>query len=96
VGVELLEGSLIVREGASRAEQIGVGNEDAARLLEHADTLSDSTHPDDRVAAAMDDELGGLMATYADRSRATTSETRRAWIDRERARFGAWYEMFPR
>src|SRR5436190_6412203 len=96
VGVELLEGSLIVREAASRAEQIGVGNEDAARLLEHADRLSDSTRPEDQVAAAMDDDLANLMAVYADRSRATTSDARRAWVDRERARFGAWYEMFPR
>src|SRR5213594_2763459 len=36
------------------------------------------------------------MATYADRSRATTSDVRRVWVDRARARFGAWYEMFSR
>jgi starch synthase (maltosyl-transferring) len=36
------------------------------------------------------------MATYADRSNATPSELRRVWVDRERARVGAWYEFFPR
>ena len=36
------------------------------------------------------------MAAYADRSRATESAPLRVWVDRERARFGAWYEMFPR
>ncbi len=36
------------------------------------------------------------MAAYADRSHATESPPLRVWVDRERARFGAWYEMFPR
>jgi starch synthase (maltosyl-transferring) len=36
------------------------------------------------------------MDTYADRTRATSSPPRRVWVDRERARFGAWYELFPR
>jgi starch synthase (maltosyl-transferring) len=96
VGVELLEGSLIVREAAARAEQVGSGGPDAHRLLEYADRLSDSTSPDDRVAAAAEDELALLMSTYADRSQATASDVRRVWVDRERGRFGAWYEMFPR
>jgi starch synthase (maltosyl-transferring) len=96
VSVELLEGSLIVREAAARAEQIGSGQPDATRLLERADALSDSSLAADRIAAGLSDELLALMAIYADRSRATASETRRVWVDRERARFGAWYEMFPR
>ena len=96
VGVELLEGSLIVREAAARAEQVGSAAPDAQRLLEYADRLSDSTAPDDRVAAAAEDELAFLMSTYADRSQATASDARRVWVDRERGRFGAWYEMFPR
>ena len=36
------------------------------------------------------------MFTYAGSPRATVSPARRVWVDRERARFGAWYEMFPR
>ena len=96
IGVELLEGSMIVREAAARAEQIGSGGPDSAWLLDRADRLSDSTPPADRVALAGDDELASRMAVYADRSRATTSGARRCWVDRERARFGAWYEVFPR
>ncbi|HEV3139579.1 MAG TPA: maltotransferase domain-containing protein, partial [Vicinamibacterales bacterium] len=96
VGVELLEGSLIVREAAARAEQIGSGGPDSAWLLDRADRLSDSTPSADRVALAADEELATLMSIYADRSRATTSAVRRVWVDRERARFGTWYEMFPR
>src|SRR5258706_9050300 len=36
------------------------------------------------------------MTAHADRSRATESAPRRVWVDRVRARAGAWYEMFPR
>ena len=49
------------------------------------------------VAAAVDPEVLALMERHADRSGSTT--TRPAFeltVDRERARFGAWYEFFPR
>jgi starch synthase (maltosyl-transferring) len=91
VTLELLEGSLLLRETSDRAS-----DEDAAWLLEQTDALSDSTPPANRVAVALGDALAAVMATYADRSRATESEVRHVWVDRERARFGAWYEMFPR
>ncbi len=95
VSLELLEGSLLVRETASRAERLGAAA-DAHWLLERADALSDSTPIDQRLNTALDDGLSTRMFTYVDRSRATTSPPRRVWVDRERARFGAWYEMFPR
>jgi starch synthase (maltosyl-transferring) len=91
VSVELLEGALIVRDAASRASDA-----DAAWLLEQADALSDSTPPEDRLAIALGEELAAAMAAGTDRSRATESPRRRVWVDRVRARFGAWYEMFPR
>jgi starch synthase (maltosyl-transferring) len=90
VSVELLEGSLLLRDAASRAT-----DRDAVTLLERADALTDPSAAD-RVALALDDELERLMGRYRDRSRATISERQRVWVDRERARFGAWYEMFPR
>jgi len=43
-----------------------------------------------------DDDAPHSMARERDRSRSTVSEPRRIWVDRERARYGAWYEMFPR
>jgi starch synthase (maltosyl-transferring) len=96
VSLELLEGALIVREAAARAEQIGAGQADANWLLTQADALAESHGAERRVATGLGDRLAALMDMYADRSRATTSPTRRVWVDRERARFGAWYEMFPR
>ena len=91
IELELLEGSLLVREAAGRAT-----NRDAVGLLARADALAGSAAEADRLPLALDDRLLALMSSYADRSRATTSAAQRVWVDRERARFGAWYEMFPR
>jgi starch synthase (maltosyl-transferring) len=91
VALELLEGALLVRDAAGRATDA-----DSAWLLEQADALSDSTPPAGRVALALSGELAAAMLAGADRSRATESAPLRVWGDRERARFGAWYEMFPR
>jgi starch synthase (maltosyl-transferring) len=96
VSLELLEGALLVREAGGRAEQIGSGQADSNWLLTQADALADASAISERVATGLGERLAALMDAYADRSRATTSETRRVWVDRERARVGAWYEMFPR
>ncbi len=42
------------------------------------------------------DLLEGATLPIDDRSRASESSIRRVWVDRPRAAFGAWYEMFPR
>jgi starch synthase (maltosyl-transferring) len=119
LGVELLEGSQLIREAAERAvtergaegpalQGVGVtrravarpfqGRDHAAWLLAQADVLSEATPVDQRVEIALSDELGTLMDAYTDRSPATTTSSAplRVWVDRERARVGAWYEMFPR
>jgi len=96
VALELLEGSLIVREAAARAEQVGEGRPDARRLLEWADALCESTPPAARVALAESADLAAAMSVYTDRSTATRSAAHALWVDRDRARAGAWYEFFPR
>ena len=96
VPLELLEGALLIRETAHRAEGAAAGRHDVRRLLEFADALSEAASQTQRLEAARDESLAALMFAHADRSRATHSPARRLWVDRERARFGAWYEMFPR
>jgi starch synthase (maltosyl-transferring) len=94
VDLELLEGSMLLRETAAR---VPLDQEPArAALLECADALSDHTRLEERVAIAMGEDVAVEMDRYAERSRATWSSTLPVWVDRERARFGAWYEMFPR
>ena len=52
---------------------------------------------DDAVARALSAELAALMQRHAEHSFACTYDPPfRAEVDRERARFGAWYELFPR
>jgi starch synthase (maltosyl-transferring) len=49
------------------------------------------------IAAALSDDLAALMARHADRRDAARHpRVLQVQVDRERARFSAWYEMFPR
>ncbi len=92
VASELLEGAALVRAGASRAE-----GRERTRLEERAGALAGDAPQAKRVAAALDGTLEQDMARVPDRRRSSTSEpVLRLWADRERGRFGAWYEFFPR
>ena len=75
--------------------------QDVSSELQEGAELSDLLRSDrpqsERVAAARDPELRALMASRADRTLATTLEPPlRVTVDPVLARFGAWYEMFPR
>jgi len=90
VTVDLLIGAALVEEASARAAGI-----DRKLLETHARTLrSDDA---DRMECAVGDELAKLMASYPDRRLATSYEKELTLVvDRERARFSAWYELFPR
>ena len=92
VSSELVEGALIVRDAASRADA-----GDAAALAARAERLGAGTAQAERIVAALSDDLRVEMARNADRRLATRyPRILRVAMDRERARYGAWYEMFPR
>jgi starch synthase (maltosyl-transferring) len=90
---ELLELADLIRRSAKR-----VSGPDADWLRGQADLIDhgkgvQATH----VKAALDPALVTLMSRYADRSLGHTYErTLRVWVDREKARFSTWYELFPR
>jgi starch synthase (maltosyl-transferring) len=88
---ELLEGAELVRQTARRA-----GGADGEWLAGQADLLAGGdTAP--RLQAALDPMLLNVMARHADRATGMAYERVLAVIvERERARFGAWYELFPR
>jgi starch synthase (maltosyl-transferring) len=92
VASELLEGSELIRETVRRVPG------SPAELLAHADHLADAATPASvRVTFARSEDLARLMAAYPDRSTATRFDrVLEVLVERERARFGAWYEMFPR
>ena len=88
---ELVLGAQLVAAAARRA-----GGQDAERLKAWAARLR-RARPEDHAELATSEELAALMTRHPDRRRgASTSPEFRLAVDRERARSGAWYELFPR
>jgi starch synthase (maltosyl-transferring) len=93
IEINLRIGTQIVRETAGNA--LGVARK---RLLNLADAL-ESTHitQKEKVKLVMSNELSQLMEKYAVRSSAVTYPRELAVsVDRKKAEFSTWYEMFPR
>jgi starch synthase (maltosyl-transferring) len=94
VSVELLVGAELIEAAATRAN-----SPDAETLRARAKELREGKSANGGAPAqrALDETLAELMNRHPDRSHSTIYERElRVAVDRERARFGAWYEMFPR
>jgi starch synthase (maltosyl-transferring) len=65
-------------------------------ILEAATVLRKPGDPLERVGAASGADVTKLVKQYPLRELLTRGETYGIWVDRPRARFGSWYEMFPR
>jgi starch synthase (maltosyl-transferring) len=88
VTVELRIGAALVKPAARRA-----GGADAEALQQAARELVGRRGSE----VALSEDLAALMARYPDRRFATRYDRELdVSVDRERARFSAWYEMFPR
>jgi starch synthase (maltosyl-transferring) len=87
--VDLQIGAALVSAAAQRAA--GVAGE---VLREHAAALQHAAA--DAVERALGAELADLMARYDAREFVSQSAQYPVEVGRERARFGAWYELFPR
>jgi starch synthase (maltosyl-transferring) len=91
---ELSEGIVLLSGAAQRIRTRG-----ARALVEHAlATLRDETVPEGaKYDVALGSELFAAMRREDERhGRVTLEEPLRIEVDRLRARFGAWYELFPR
>ena len=92
VPAHLRTGATLLRATAGRRR-----NDRAARIREVATLLDDSSADEaERVAAGLSDELAAAMATEDRRHFATSSDPLEVDVDRLRARFSSWYELFPR
>ena len=92
VRVDMLNGALLLEQAAERA-----GRDDADALRRWAAQLRHAK--DDKVAqqTAFNPALAAMMAQYLDPAMETRYERDlRVTVDREKARYSAWYEMFPR
>jgi starch synthase (maltosyl-transferring) len=91
VELELQEGAALIQRIAA-----SVKSPDRDWLRGRADLFTQGPLPS-RLQAASDDILKMIAARHADRSCGHVYEkVLRVWVDRERARFGSWYELFPR
>jgi len=93
IPVALRTGALLLEKAAKRAK-----GGDARNLAEMVSSLRWMA---DQNAAIyeypLNEEIEALAARYPDHEFATYSEPELPlWVDRERARFSSWYELFPR
>lgn len=92
ISSELLEGEAQLKDAMSRA--IGP---DKTLLKECLGKWNAASNQDSRIAIALDAELATLVAQHEQRTAWSTYPNELTVIvDRERARYGAWYEIFPR
>jgi starch synthase (maltosyl-transferring) len=93
VSVDLLVGVDLIDAAAERA-----GTDEAQLLGDWAENLRKLTKDHSAAAEGVRDPLlAAMMERFPDRSGATTYRNLlEVVVDRERARFSSWYEMFPR
>jgi starch synthase (maltosyl-transferring) len=91
--LDMVTGALLVEEASKRAARA-----DAKKLGEWAMNLRAKNQSlAEKLAHALSDELAALVENYPDRKFATTYDNELiVVVDREKARFSSWYEMFPR
>lgn len=83
---ELKAGTALVREAAKQAKKA-----DKKTLNAHADAFEKGD-----TERALDASIAPLVRRHAPRAGLAESKTLELWADPEVARFGAWYEFFPR
>ncbi len=94
VPIEAREGARLLSEAAARAKKAGAAAA-ASQMQECADLLT-KVPAQDILEVLQSDEMQALMDQFPDRDLSTISATMTVIVERERARFSAWYEFFPR
>lgn len=91
--------ALSLRIGAELVDKAGqrVGGADGQWLIQRARELVGSQELQPRRQLGLDEELAQIMFRQADRTLALSYDQQLGVVaEDERARFSAWYEMFPR
>lgn len=92
VSIDLLVGAQLVEDAGKRAS-----GANATLLAKFADSLRQPSNSFVGIERALSRELATLMAKYPDKKFATRyGRELSVTVDRERARFSSWYELFPR
>jgi starch synthase (maltosyl-transferring) len=91
--VEIDEGRLLLEAALARA---GAASRDAATIRAALDKLRRARSDATRAAVLTAEALRLAVQRHPDRGAATRHAELPLVVDRERARTGAWYELFPR
>ena len=92
VELDLETGAILIAQAAKRAD-----GADAEALTGYAALCRGADAPARAAAIAADQDLARLMWRWAERQFPVSAETEFALVvDRAKARYGSWYEMFPR
>ncbi|MCA6094206.1 alpha-1,4-glucan--maltose-1-phosphate maltosyltransferase [Streptomyces sp. SCA3-4] len=95
-----IDTELVLEEGARLLERAAAGVPKTAgreAVLAAVDALRDTGRPGaDRLAAALAPRVRAALAAHPLRELVTASRPVPVLVERERALFGSWYELFPR
>ncbi len=92
VATDLLVGSDIIRKAALQAS-----GDERNRLADWADRLASDGSTEEKAKLALNAKLGRLATRFPDRGQAARyPKILTVTVERPKARFSAWYEMFPR
>lgn len=83
---ELLEGASLLEAAAAEAS-----GRAKRQLQEYIEAFKEGD-----IEAGLEEDVLHLAQANDPRKGAETTDKMRVWVDRERARFSAWYEFFPR
>ncbi|MDA4103007.1 alpha-1,4-glucan:maltose-1-phosphate maltosyltransferase [Mycolicibacterium monacense DSM 44395] len=88
---DLLVGARLLERAAT-----GVPRQDRYPLVQAVERLREPGDPFYRAGAALAADVTALLDQYPLRELVTRGEQYGVWVDRPLARFGSWYEFFPR
>ncbi|MFJ5609221.1 alpha-1,4-glucan--maltose-1-phosphate maltosyltransferase [Streptomyces sp. NPDC093221] len=95
-----IDTELVLAEGALLHERAAAGvpkSDGRAGVLAAVDALRDASRtPAARHAAALADDVVGTLDRYPLRELVSASRPLPLHVERERALYGSWYELFPR
>jgi starch synthase (maltosyl-transferring) len=93
ISIDFLIGAQMIEEASQHAKKRDVGTmQDWAETLRSTEVL-----PSNKAKLALSKKVATIMTKYSDRHGAVTYPRELVVVvDREKARFSTWYEMFPR
>jgi starch synthase (maltosyl-transferring) len=92
VTLDMQIGADLLSQAAARAPRV-----DANTLRAAAKFVAGAAPVEERTRKALEEDISRLASLHADLRHAATHERElEVWVDRERARFSGWYELFPR